>query len=56
MHGFLVAVEAEPEVDPDSIGEKMVGALTWVEGVGKVDMNYLGDIEIIDEDELKEMN
>ena len=55
LHGFLVAVETEPNVSPEEIANKLEGSLTWVEGCGRADVNYLGEIEMIEED-AKEMN
>jgi len=50
-HGFIIHVEVEDGVSPESISEKLAGALTFVEGVGPVDVTYLGEIELVDDSE-----
>lgn len=42
--GFLVAVEVEEWVDPEMVADKLSGSLTWVEGIGKVEIDLMGDI------------
>lgn len=49
-HGFLVGVEVEDGVDLDYLVEKLAGALTFVEGTGKTEVEYLGLIDTYDED------
>lgn len=49
LHGFLVGVELEPGVDAIFISERLAGALTFIEGVGEVDTEHLGIIEVLDE-------
>jgi len=53
LHGFLIAIAVEGEKDPpiEAIMDKIAGSMTWVEGIGQVDCEYLGPIEAIDEDE-----
>lgn len=34
-HVYQVTVEAEEQVDPEKVADKMVSELYWVEGVGK---------------------
>lgn len=48
-HGFLLAVDTEEDVNVEHLAHKLGDALTWVEGVGNVDVNYLGEIEIVDD-------
>lgn len=43
--GFMVAVEVEVGTSIDHIKSKLTDALIWVEGVGKVDVDYMGKID-----------
>lgn len=50
--GFLIAVEVQKGgPSPEDIRFKLADALSWVEGVGKTDVHYLGPVEQIDEEE-----
>lgn len=45
---YLIAVEVEdvPQTpSPDEIGEKLAGGLTWVEGVGRIEVTCLGEMD-----------
>lgn len=50
-HAFLIAVELEDTTSPEDVSNKLAGSLTWVEGVGKVDVEHLGEITSYNEDE-----
>ena len=49
-YGFLVAVEIEKGVDPQWVAQKLGDALLWSEGIGTVDVETLGIIEIVNDD------
>lgn len=45
-HGFLVSVEAEDGyVNPEALAERLGSACTFMEGVGHIDVNYMGQID-----------
>ena len=46
-HAFLVAIEVQ-EGGPthEQIELKLADSVAWVEGVGRVDVNYLGEMEV----------
>ena len=42
-HSFMVSVEfVAGETSPDAIGERLAESLQWIEGVGSVDVEHLG--------------
>ena len=44
-YGFLIAMEAEDGIcDIDLIKDRLAGACTWMEGVGRTEVNYIGVI------------
>lgn len=46
-HAFLVAVEAEEGCPThEQIELKLADSLTWVEGTGRIDIQYLGEMDI----------
>lgn len=48
--GFLISAELElGRVKISYIQEKLADALSWVEGVGEVDVECLGKIDVYDE-------
>lgn len=49
-YGFLISVEAEDEVDAPSLHVILADAL-HMQGVRDVDIHYLGEIEVIEEDD-----
>lgn len=52
-HGFLLAVEGDDEIiTPEQIANKLGDSLAWTEGIGVVDIDYIGKIETIEEDEV----
>lgn len=53
--GFIISVDVESKVDPEVIRLKLADALTWMEGVDKPDVDFLGDITNYSEDG-KDMN
>lgn len=51
--GFLVGLELQDGlVDIEYIENALAGACQWIEGVGKIDVECLGEIEIVNEDEI----
>ena len=51
-HGFLLEIEAEEGVSIKSIQNHISDSLSFIEGVGKTETDYMG---ILDEDELKQL-
>ena len=50
IHGFILAIESDDEViNPEQIANKLSDALAWIEGVGTVDITYMGQFEEEDE-------
>ena len=47
LYGFLVGVEIEDGRDatPETVAMKLSDALSFVEGVGLVDVDFLGEVE-----------
>jgi len=43
-YGFLVAIQAEEGTSVKLLSEHIEGACTWVEGVGKTEVDYMGII------------
>lgn len=52
-HGFLIDIEAEEGTSVELMTERLAGACTWVEGVGHTDVDYLGEIEQIEDPALE---
>jgi hypothetical protein len=52
QHGFLVLVDAEDGTSVDLIKDHIEGACTWIEGVGRTEVEYMGEIPIEEEDDL----
>ena len=49
-HGFTVSVDVEDGAQPiEHIVGKLAEALTWVEGVGNVEVNYIGEMDVVPE-------
>lgn len=48
-HAFLVGVEVEGLAQVDHIMHKLVDALTFVEGIGNVEIEHLGAVELMSE-------
>lgn len=44
VHGFVVGVEIEAKVLLQEIVNKLSDSLTFVEGTGRVDVQYLGQV------------
>ncbi len=47
IEGFLIAVEIEKGTDLDAIGNKLADALSFTEGIGQVEVNHLGTLELV---------
>ena len=54
VHGWLVGVEMEEGVAFNQLSLKLADALSFVEGVGQVSVEYLGEIEIAPDAAVKE--
>ena len=50
-YGFLLAVKAQEGVNLKYVKERLAGSITFVEGVGKVEVELLGEIDCYDEKE-----
>jgi hypothetical protein len=50
VEGFLIAAEVEKGTDIEAIGNKLADALTFMEGIGQIEVNHLGALELVDED------
>ena len=50
FHGYLVAVEFEVEanVDPQKVANRIAEGPWHLDGVGKIDVDYLGEVESIE--------
>lgn len=48
-HGFLIAVEVAADVSIDHLQNKLSDALQWVEGVGKIEVEHLGELDTYSE-------
>ncbi len=55
-HGYLISVQAESRVDPEVVRLKLADTLKWVEGVGEVEVTYMGDISMsVDDVDLEKL-
>ena len=45
LHSWMVDVEVEDGTSLEAIAEKLAGALTYVEGVGYVEIEYMGELQ-----------
>jgi len=51
MHGFLIGVQLVDDViTPEEVARKLADSLSWVEGIGEVDVESLGKIDVVNED------
>lgn len=51
LFGFLVGIEIQDGITTaERVADALADACSWVEGVGKVDVECLGQIEIINDD------
>lgn len=44
QHGFLICVEAEDGVDMSAVALRLADGPRWMDGVGHVDVEYMGEI------------
>lgn len=49
-HGFLLAVEMADGVDVESLMNRLADALTFIDGVGTIDIDHLGQVDMFAED------
>lgn len=45
-HGFLVGVELEEGVQIDPIMNRLADSVSWIEGVGRVEIEHIGELDI----------
>lgn len=45
VHGFLVGVELEPTVSIEHVMNRMVDSLSFIEGVGRVEAEHIGEMD-----------
>jgi hypothetical protein len=50
-HAFLIAIDCQPGVDMERIKFALSDAVSWMEGAGKSDVEYLGPIDVYNEPE-----
>lgn len=53
--GFLVAVEMEEGVNMETVKNRLAEELIWMEGIGKVVVDLLGEISCYEEPEIVEI-
>lgn len=53
MQGFLLAVEMEEGTNVEAVMNKLADALTWIEGVGAIDIDHLGMVDTYDGPEIE---
>ena len=46
--GFMVAVDVVEGMNPESIMDKLGDSISYMEGVGNIDIDYMGTLETID--------
>lgn len=49
VHGFLIGCEVEDGLDLDRLMKKIGETLNWYPGVGSVDIEHLGKIDVIED-------
>lgn len=54
VHGFLIGVELEAGADPNVLMKHIGDAISTYPGVGTVDIEHLGEIEVVDPGVVKE--
>jgi len=50
-YGFLIAVEVEPKVDHNKLILKLMEGPRFMEGIGHIDIEELGEVEVVEGDE-----
>lgn len=50
VNGFLIAVELEKDVKIEEIANRLADGLSFIEGVGQVEVNHLGELELVPEE------
>lgn len=51
VYGFLCGVELEDGLYPEEIANKLCDAVRFIEGVGDVTVDLLGEVEFVEETE-----
>ena len=46
--GFMIAVDVVEGIDPESLMDKLGDSISYMEGVGNIDIDYVGTLETID--------
>ena len=50
-HGFMISVDVEEGAQPiEYLTDRLAAALTFVEGVGNVDVSYIGKLDVMPEE------
>lgn len=50
QQGFLISVETEEGVSIDALKNHLADACTWIEGVGRTEVDYMGEIEQVEDE------
>lgn len=50
QQGFLISIETEEGVPIDALKSHLADACTWIEGTGKTDVDYIGEIEQVQDE------
>jgi hypothetical protein len=48
-YGFLVGIEVEGDPDLEFLTVKLADSVKWVEGVGTVDVESLGEVDVYEQ-------
>jgi len=52
VHGFIIAVElSDPKVEPQAIMSKLGDSVRFMEGIAKIEVDWMGEIEIVDKED-----
>lgn len=49
-HGFLLGMEVDGPLDVDAVMEKLVENVLNIKHIGQIDVEYLGELDLIKED------
>jgi len=48
VHGFLCGIELKADINIEDVMDHLADGVRYLEGVGDIDVNYLGQLEVID--------